>query len=177
MRRLKPKYFLALLLGLSLMAPYFTNFICFKQSQIAHKKTVKQHFNATLKFEDLEKFSFSPKEFMDLDWDGDDEFYLDKKKYDVYKIEQKGDSLIAWAWWDHEESQLEKRFHQMLHQNKNEPLRDKPSISLDKLSKYLAYQSFRSALFASVDDYPNDGQVKICQPFLGIDSPPPPSFK
>jgi len=155
------------------VAPYFTNLICFKQVQIAHKSAVKKSFNATLKLEELEKLSFSKADFSALDWDGDDEFYLSNKKYDLYQLEQKGDSIIAWAWWDHKEAELEKRFHQMLHRNKNEPLKNKPEIGLDKLSKYLANHSYNSMYFASADEYSGDYSLKLCQAFIAVDSPPP----
>jgi len=178
MHRLKLKYLLALIFGLSLMAPYFTNLICFKQVQMAHKKTVKKRFNASLKLDEFEKLTFSQSEFKELTWDGEDEFYLEKKKYDLYKVEQKGDSIIAWAWWDHKESHLEKRFHQMLHQDQNHPLKDQPAISLDKLSKYLASLTPNNKYFASADDYSHDLlPQKVPNPYIGLESPPPLNFK
>lgn len=160
------------------MAPYFTNFICFKQVQLAHRETVKKRFNASLKLDELETFTFSQSQFNELDWDGDDEFYLGKKKYDLYTLEQKGDRLTVWAWWDDKESHLERRFYQMLHQDQNQPLKDKPAISLDKLSKYLASLTPNNKYFASADDYPHDLlRQKIQNPSIGIDSPPPLNFK
>jgi len=145
---------------------------------MAHRKTVKERFNASLKLEEFEKFIFSQSEFNELSWDGNDEFYLGKRKYDLYKVEQKGDSLIAWAWWDHAESNLEKRFHQMLHRNQNQPLKDKPAISLDKLSKYLASSTPYNRFFASADEHSKDHlQTGPQAPFIGLENPPPLYFK
>ncbi len=174
MPRSKLKYLLALLFGLSLLGPYFTNFICFKQAQLTHRKSIKKRFNASLNPEEFETLVFSHKEFAALNWDGDDEFYLGPKKYDLFKVELHGDSLTVWAWWDHAESSLEKRFHQMLHRSKNQPLKGKPSLSLDKLSKYLAQQNTHLASLASADAiiYLSLEEEPI-KPFLSINSPPP----
>jgi hypothetical protein len=178
MPRLNLKYIIALILGFSLSAPYFTNFICFKQDQLTHRKSIKMRFNASLDIEEFEKFIFSPSEFKELDWDGEDEFYLSQRKYDLFKVEKKGDSLIAWAWWDHTESDLEERFHQMLHHNQNRPLKDKPTVSLDKLSKYLAELNSSIKYFASADERATYFALqKISPPFIDLASPPPLCFK
>jgi hypothetical protein len=173
MPRLKLKYLFTLLLGFSLMAPYFINHICYQHFKTEHKESVKKRFTASLKLEELEKHNFSLMQFKALEWDGDDEFYIGDKKYDLYRVDHKSENIIVWAWWDHKEAELEKRFHQMLHQDKNQPLKDKEHLSLDKLSKYLASHSYQSSFIACADDHRHEYLKKFCPPCILIDSPPP----
>ena len=173
MRGLKLKYLLTLLLGFSLMAPYFVNHICYQHFKTAHKKAVKKRFTASLKLEELEKHSFNPVQFKALEWDGDGEFYIGTKKYDLYRVDQEGANLIVWAWWDHKEAELEKRFHQMLHHEKNQPLKDKANLSLDKLSKYLASTPQQMDTTAYAGGVSRKCIGKLCLPFIALDSPPP----
>ena len=173
MRRLKLKYLLTLLLGFSLMAPYFVNHICYQHFKTTHKKAVKKRFTASLKLEELEKYSFNPVQFKALEWDGDGEFYIGSKKYDLYRVDHEGENLIVWAWWDHKESELEKRFHQMLHHEKNQPLKDNENLSLDKLPKYLASNTHKLGITDYAASVSRKYIEKLCLPFIAIDSPPP----
>jgi hypothetical protein len=173
MRGLKLKYLLILLLGFSLMAPYFVNHICYQHFKTTHKKAVKKRFTASLKLEELEKHRFNPVQFKALEWDGDNEFYIGTKKYDLYRVDHDGENLIVWAWWDHKEAELEKRFHQMLHYEKNQPLKDKENLSLDKLPKYLAKNTQGLDITAYADSVSREYTRKLFLTFIAIDSPPP----
>lgn len=173
MHRLKLKHISTILLALSLMAPYLANFVCFQNHLINHKKLVKKRFSAGLRAEELTKFVFSPEEFTSLDWDGDDEFYLNTKKYDLHHWQEYSDSIVVWAWWDDKESQLEKRFHRFLKREKDAPLKNKSALSLDQLSKFLANQKITFSVFACADQHSTSYLAHLPKVYLKLESPPP----
>ena len=90
-----------------------------------------------IELSDLTMLRFSIKESAQLNWHHDEEFEWCGEKYDVVHRTESGDSILYWCWWDHEESELERKLEALLRQGGGDiPLNDEPaSLLVDFMKK------------------------------------------
>lgn len=65
--------------------------------------------------DDLVRLAFTKEEQeSELDWEHSREFEYREQMYDVVATRQVGDTTYYWCWWDHEETELNKRLAELV---------------------------------------------------------------
>jgi hypothetical protein len=106
----------------------------FLQVQKAHvKRAIKRKMIAGINRDELVHLKFSAAEHNNLlRWEHEREFEYNGEMYDVVAREWCGDSVQYWAWWDYEETQLNRQLKQLV----------KGHLSKDKTTKENAERLF-----------------------------------
>lgn len=97
--------------------PVISLFCWYKVQQSSIKSKVKWEIAAGLDPSDLVLIKLTPKEAEEeLEWKHSKEFQYQGEMYDIVQRENQGDTLLFYCWWDHEETQLNKKVWSLTHQ-------------------------------------------------------------
>jgi hypothetical protein len=159
-------------------------FVIFKIEQFHIRKAIKRQIKAGVSEDELHFFSFSQKEFNELDWTKKGkEFRLENTMYDVVRLEKFKDFIHLYCVNDKEESvlfaNLYERIQYKMNQESNIPNSPLNNIlkifNLVYVSKEYSYQlagySVQSA--STLNDF---RVVFYTSPFIKSETPPPNSI-
>lgn len=90
----------------ALWVPTFGMFLWLQYRKAVVRREVKARIIRATDRAAWVKLTFTQDQATRLKWEHDEEFEYQNQMYDVVSQEQRGDSLIYWCWWDHEESRL-----------------------------------------------------------------------
>ena len=107
--------FAAILLITILTVPLLSTYMWLQHKKYTIRKEVKQKIISGIEKEELELLKFTKEETQEkLDWKHDYEFEYRGEMYDIVERKQVGDSVYYWCWWDHEETQLNKKLTSLM---------------------------------------------------------------
>lgn len=157
-------------------------FIVFKIEQVSVRKSIKQQIKNGVPEDKLHYFSFTKKEFLQLNWiRPDKEFRLKKEMFDIVRSEFNGDSIRLQCVNDKQETLLFARLDELI-QKKMDQNTEHSDSPIRKGLKFLKqiympgdfYHYIHSnSLFLTIHFTQN--KIIYTSPFLEF-SPPPPDF-
>jgi len=104
-----------ILLLFGLIAPIATTFTFLHYQKKQIKKVVKQQIIDGINKSDLVLLKFTKSETLTiLHWEQSKEFEYNGQLYDVVEEEIKGDTIYYWCWWDYKETELNKKFDNLV---------------------------------------------------------------
>lgn len=99
-----------ILLLFCLIAPIVATFTFLHYHKKHIRKEVKHKIIAGIDRDELVLLKFTKKESKTkLRWEHSKEFEYKNQMYDIVEKEFKGDTIYYWCWWDHEETELNKK--------------------------------------------------------------------
>jgi len=125
-----------------LVVPISTVFLVLKSQQKQVRREVKWKMIAGIDKSELEFLMFSKHDAENmLQWKHKREFQFQGEFYDVVEKETRGDSVVFWCWWDHEETKLNRKLDNLLASHFNhDPTHKNKKDSLQKLFKTLYFE-------------------------------------
>lgn len=160
------------LLICSMVLPSGLHFGLYHYQRKQIRKTVKAHFISGLKKEETRIFNFSEVQYSKLEWDGDDEFVWQERKYDVIAQSSSADGIQIKAWLDDEESELRSRFHRLLRKNQAPPQGEDLKL-IDHFKHFFFEEQSSEVAFAKCDPNFNPWQDPVSVPYLNLIGQPP----
>ncbi|GAB4365015.1 MAG: hypothetical protein Kow0042_03950 [Calditrichia bacterium] len=110
----------AIFLLICLAVPVFTTYAWHHYRKYMIKKEVKRGIIAGIPREDLVLLKFTRSEILSgLRWEHSREFEYNRQMYDVVDSAVKGDTIYYWCWWDHEETELNRKLKKLADQMAN----------------------------------------------------------
>ena len=104
----------AIVLLLCMTAPFFGTFTWLSYEKNQVRRTLKKQLIAGIEKDELVLLKFTPEESSKLRWEHDKEFEYNHQMYDVVAKEVIDGVIHYWCWWDHEETQLNKKLQNLL---------------------------------------------------------------
>ncbi|MBZ0199108.1 MAG: hypothetical protein K8H86_04510, partial [Ignavibacteriaceae bacterium] len=107
--------FITILLFFCFVAPLATTFVVLQIQKERVKKDVKWKMLTGINKEELVLLKFTEEEKQTwLNWKHSKEFEFKGEMYDVVKSEMRGDTTYYWCWYDHEETNLNKKLDDLI---------------------------------------------------------------
>ena len=104
-----------ILLLFCLIAPITATFTFLHYQKKQIKKEVKRQIIAGIDKEELVLLKFTEEESQTkLRWEHSKEFEYNGQMYDIVDKEIRGDTIYYWCWWDHEETELNKKLDNLV---------------------------------------------------------------
>lgn len=98
-----------------MFAPVVTIYAFLQFEKSAIRREIKWKMIASMDNEELVLLKFTKEETeTKLRWEHSKEFEYDGQMYDIVSKEIKGDSIFYRCWWDHEETELNKKLKKMV---------------------------------------------------------------
>lgn len=167
------KYSLTALLSSLVALPFALHWGIYFGERELIRASVKEQFESGLESSELSKFQFSEANWNELEHeDGGREFYWLDHKYDLVKLELKNDSVWVWAWLDHRESLLKKRFTKMLNDRYPQPLPSEKELWQQLKQQWLP-SAQNTALESKIETGNTNYYASLRDLFLWAESPPP----
>ncbi len=106
------------------------------------KRSVKWQLIRSSDLSELELIKVSKEEAdSKLKWEHSKEFEYQGEMYDIVRVEDQGDSISYWCWWDHEETRLNKQLKLLLARAYNQdPIQNEGQFQIFLFFKSLHHQ-------------------------------------
>jgi hypothetical protein len=124
-----------------LLAPVLVTYSVLQYHKHQVKRSVKRQIIQGIDRVQLVALKFHKDEITtQLSWKHSKEFEFRGEMYDIVDTEFRGDSIVYYCWWDHEETQLNKKLDKLAAQVWNsEPLQQKHNHHLSNFLKSLYF--------------------------------------
>lgn len=160
LKKITFKKVVAFVFFLALIMPSFLTYVFYRYNTISTREDVAVKIEEGIEENELVYLKFARNEIETLlRWEHSREFEFDNQMYDIVEIEEHGDSVFYWAWWDKAETKLKKDFQDSLTDlfdlNSNKP--NKSSIKhhfknitvFNNSQRFSFYTKELNALFAN----------------------------
>lgn len=143
----KKRDYIAIALLLCLVAPIGVTYVALKVRKEQVREEVKATILAGVDRGELVLHKFLKSEVDDLvDWEHDREFKYQGQSYDVVEVEDHGDSVHYYTWWDKVETKLDNQLDELVaNAMADDPERESNREELVQLFKSLYFSSTRVA--------------------------------
>lgn len=109
------KKIISILLLLVFLTPVATIYVYLQIEKATIKHKVKWKMIAGMQTEELVLLKFTKEETQTkLRWEHSKEFEFNGQMYDIVSTQVKGDSIFYHCWWDHEETNLNKKLNKLV---------------------------------------------------------------
>ncbi|MBL6445897.1 hypothetical protein JMN32_06235 [Fulvivirga sp. 29W222] len=105
---------LVIALLLCMVAPFLGTFTWLSYEKKQVRKELKKQLIAGIDKSELVLLKFTPKQNSKLNWEHEKEFEFNGQMYDVVAKDTIDGVIHYWCWWDHEETQLNKKLQNLL---------------------------------------------------------------
>jgi len=157
---------------ISLILPSVLNLSLFSWRSLELRKELKARFKSGIPESECTVFLLEALEYQNLDWENATEFFWKDHKYDLIALEVKQGRIQLMAWLDEEESELKRRFHQLLRQHPPEQ-EDCPLALIDHFKNYFLDWPSAGTAFAEYDFHVDSWINPESSAHLRNLSPPP----
>ncbi|WKK85957.2 hypothetical protein QYS48_02595 [Marivirga arenosa] len=100
-----------------MLAPASATFLWFQYEKILLRHEVKEKLIHSIDRSELVLIALSNDQAEEeLDWEHSKEFEYQDEMYDVVEVEKTSDSVKYWVWWDHAETNLNKKLSKLVNE-------------------------------------------------------------
>lgn len=172
---------LSILFVLSLTAPFVGVFGWLSMEKHLLRKEIKHELMASVSDEELKPLSFKKEDtLLILNWEHAKEFEYKGEMYDVVRRSYTKDSVTYYAWWDHEETELNQKLDRLtasLFEKSPEKKRSSQHFSFFLTQLFIEFHEvlFQPRPIDIGKDYFAYNEL-LSEPFISISTPPPATY-